>query len=418
MDKAILNSTNYLIEELSIYPLYSDNEDKIDIINLVQSLKIYESIFTNSITCEIVIADSLSLVESFPIISGERIVLYISKHDEIYYSLEFVITKISDYRYKNDVTKVYKLTCSTYENIRSLQNKVSRSFRNKRISSMISSIFNNYIKTDKNVNIEETKYSRSIIIPNYSPFRAINWLCSQAVSSEYNGASLLFYENKNGFYIRSLESIYNDDDVATYRVRFAKLNDSIVKDLFTIYQLSSGSMFDYIKSITNGIYSSRLCTYDPVRKKFKITGSKVNRNNLNRLSSYSHLYKSEINPDSTWMFYPTDTNRKENSYFSEKYPSQQPSYNVEMFKQKRISTLGELEYGIKFLIIIPGNFDIKAGDVIYLNIDSTIPNNYNSQDQIYSGRYIITSLKHNMVNDNYTIEAEIIKDGVEFQLDI
>ena len=48
-----------------------------------------------------------------------------------------------------------------------------------------------------------------MVIPNYSPFKAFNFLASRAVSAGQHavGSSFLFYETVKGFFFVSLETL-------------------------------------------------------------------------------------------------------------------------------------------------------------------------------------------------------------------
>jgi hypothetical protein len=67
--------------------------------------------------------------------------------------------------------------------------------------------------------IEETTGMSNLIMPKLRPFEAISWLSNYArpQSTGTVGADMLFFETKNGFNFRSLQSMYKDDVYATYK---------------------------------------------------------------------------------------------------------------------------------------------------------------------------------------------------------
>ena len=63
--------------------------------------------------------------------------------------------------------------------------------------------------TTKNLLVEPTKGIYSVSIPNWNPFKAINFLASRAISSNpySNGANFVFYETLKGYRFVSIETL-------------------------------------------------------------------------------------------------------------------------------------------------------------------------------------------------------------------
>ena len=77
---------------------------------------------------------------------------------------------------------------------------------------MVRSLYRQFFergRASKKIFIEPTKNPTNLIIPNYTPFKAFNFLAGRAVSAGKHavGSSFIFYENIRGFFFVSLETL-------------------------------------------------------------------------------------------------------------------------------------------------------------------------------------------------------------------
>ncbi len=68
---------------------------------------------------------------------------------------------------------------------------------------------------------------------------------------------------------------------------------------------------------------------------------------------------------------------------------------------------------IKLLIKVPGNFDLYAGKGINITMPATFRDGDKTPvDKRYSGRYLIASVKHGMVDNQLETELLLLRDAV------
>jgi len=221
------------------------------------------------------------------------------------------VTKLSDIVKLNEGITTYTLHLVSEEFIINLKSKVMKSSLNpgtlepQRISTIVKSLYTQFFKRGriaKKIFIEPTKNPTSLVIPNYPPFKAFNFLASRAVSAGQHavGSSFLFYETIKGFFFVSLETLMaggglgystvpGTDDFSPTELVFTAPEDP-VKETYVVqpkrmeakkddvknvaiemtavdsYQFSSN--FDVIQNLTKGMYSNRLLTHDLVRMKY------------------------------------------------------------------------------------------------------------------------------------------------------
>ena len=81
---------------------------------------------------------------------------------------------------------------------------------------------------------------------------------------------------------------------------------------------------------------------------------------------------------------------------------------------ERIALANSVRAGTKLQMTVKGQSWLQSGDVIEFDVQS-VENRENSggrPDPRYSGRYIITDIRHQVSNDEYIQTIECIKDGV------
>jgi hypothetical protein len=291
---------------------------------------IYEDMFTDCLTANIQIIDGIGLMESVPIIGEETITIkvktagikkqreplgsgpFTGSQSEGIIDLKFRVTKISDIIKLNEGTLTYKLSMISEEYILNLKQKVKKtsldpvSLEPRAVSDVVRSLYRQFFekgRVSKKIFIEPTKNPTNLIIPNYTPFKAFNFLASRAVSAGKHavGSSFVFYETVNGFFFVSLETLmagggtgYTEGEVVTaapgtprttelvytapeepvkevYVVRPKRTRDekdefkNIATEMVAVDDYTFSSNFDVLENLSKGMYTNTLLTHDLVR---------------------------------------------------------------------------------------------------------------------------------------------------------
>ena len=93
---------------------------------------------------------------------------------------------------------------------------------------------------------------------------------------------------------------------------------------------------------------------------------------------------------------------------------------VEEWLSQRISQRRQLET-VKVQFKASGDSSREVGDLIWFNFPSENPEDFvkggvNTPHKYFSGKFLITALRHKVTNDEYTISVEAIKDGYRSQI--
>ena len=291
-------------------------------------------------------------------------------------------------------------------------------------------------------NIEATQNTYSFIGNNRKPFYTIEWLCPKAITNSTQGASgigntngtnnsegkgtagFLFYENREGFNFKSVESL----------VRSTTLSDNQVKPVETyVYagQGSSGNPYnldentkinffhlnkttDVRKALTMGQYANLTIFYDSLEQKFSQIEYKLEE----QIEEDGKL-GGENEGDDKKLPVPKDLDQ----YISRLYTrvsdhgtlgigtdGLEASGRDPVDQAKAISRYNAL-FSQSLSIQVPCNTNLKVGDMIHVEFPTVNQGQSVDIDEGLSGNYLIARLNHHMQPNASFSSLNLIRDS-------
>lgn len=396
----------------------------IDVRHMVLSLNIFEDIFSPFITGSIVIKDALDLVNHFPLVGDETLNIILATpgftKKGSFIDNVFRIYKLADREMAGDRVVSYTLHFISVEAILDLNIKISRSYNNN-IGKLAEKVLEEYsLKPDSNrFQIEPTKNALSYVSNFWSPIKNLNYLADHAVTM--NGSpTFLFFENRNGLNFISLESLYNTKEVREFLQddysRDIKMDGSIRNielDYSRILNISIPFSFDYIRNIQNGTYSSTLITHDITTKNYSVHPFDMltDYTKDKRLNKYPLITKTLKHTPVSAMA----TIHKANAVMT----GNNDVSNSKYFQRRR--SLLQLAESCKIEITVLGRTDYTVGQKIKLSLNQNKPiektdTEKDYKDKMFSGYYIISSIRHNIGTSLHECTFELIKDSFDIDL--
>ena len=112
---------------------------------------------------------------------------------------------------------------------------------------------------------------RQCIIPNWTPYRAINWLAKRSNSAKNpQAANYVYYETLTGDFFRSLESLMSGKSNLIFTLEPAKVDpykaERFSGGVVPCEAIDIAHKPELIKNINRGCYASKLITHDIVTK--------------------------------------------------------------------------------------------------------------------------------------------------------
>lgn len=450
----MLKPGDVVIDEIT---LTSYTGFKTSLKGLFQNFVIYEDIFSNCMSGSITLVDSMNLVRHFPVIGAEELTIVYKTPfgNSPPVRLNFRTYKISVMvETQQQTTQMVRIEFISPHAIKSMQQKVSKSFRNMPISQMVESIFDEYLAREVQANPTETPYPsmvqntmqsfsggvssslvtkqnqkelirtiqethdfRSYVIPYWNPLYAINWLCHRArAKSNPTYCDYLFYENSDGHHFVPLSELKNGTTQFTYTnyppgfrdIHGDRMIESEMRNVFTATIKDAA---DKIKQQNTGMYASTMLTHDLTTKTFNTfsfdydksydeVGSHVEGNRLlpARKTDYGNAIYSHL------KYYPSTTY---NMAGLEKTVDHEETV---LYRQSLLSQINSTN----LILECHGDTNVKVGQVIeYIAIaKESMKNNDKYEDDYLKGRYLVTAIRHVINDRSHRMTLTISRDSL------
>ena len=450
MASGIQYAGEYTLEDVR---LFASSGNIIPLNGLTVSISLFENIFSPTMSGTITLLDANSIVSNLPIIGQEFLSFKIktaSITEEGTSVIDFTKNPFSvykiDQRIEGTNSELINLHFASPEMLRNLRTRVSKSYTNTIDNIAIDVIQNSrYINSKKDLFIEETVGVRKIISPNSNPFTFIQKLSSEAISKNNGSPFFLFYENKEGFNFRSLDSLYAQPITAEYNTGefyHQESSGTVVKNVLEEYSRPIShemvAVNDTVKNVRGGLLASDLITYDIYSKKYE----RKNFRYFNNFNDYGRLGNSPIyNTNFIDEFDNTVDNftnanihlhptSKNNGSDAQHYVLDPTAKNIKSLYSPngientllpRQSKFVELNKGVSLNVKVHGSTNISVGQIIQFN-KQTVGNANESGDfdPYYTGRYIISNLRHIFdlaPKKEHSIVMSLVKDGYEQELE-
>ena len=460
----VTKAGDYVLSERFLLTSYRQGIDDseplaIDVRQLISEIQIYEGINNFTLSGRLTLTDGASVLDDLPLTGHELLEfsLYtpgMSPEDTdspsgYNFTSEnghpMFVYKVLNIISPNQGTKIYTLEFCSREEIKSSQRKICRAFTGS-VDTIVSSILRKDLKSKKNYIFEPTKGVNKYVMPKLSPFKCINFMQKESISSNnVESSGYYFFETKNGFNFKSLEGMLSKGKrggeykkpVAKYTntpvIEGGKMFDKNAPNILKVYEFNILDRFNSLRNIREGVYASRLVTYNAFTKQFKEldfdyidsytkqkhTGQLKQSDISNPATSFMPIFNYEDGkpmssfPEGKYMFesstqgmHDTPQNVTDNSQ------SFGPP-DVENTLQKSISQK-EAYNSFKIEIKVPGNTGVSAGDII--SFETTTYAGHGAKetqiDPFLSGNYLVTKVGHLIHTNKHITILTCAKDSV------
>jgi len=373
---------------------------EIDIRNLMIEMNIFEDIFSNSISGHIILGDAVNLPETMPIIGEETLEISFASSDNgnfTYFDKTFDIYKMSDTSLEGDKAKTYILYFTSRGYTVNLNKRISRSY-NDYPHNIVTNIYEKTMGLDGDkIFVEASNHTKNLVIPNWSPFRTIDYLCQMSISRTFRTANYIFFENRIGHHFVSLDYLISRPSSQTliYQRANESIEDYNMNNVTTYFVDES---FDISKNSIHGMYGSTLITHDVIKKK-------IQTYEYEYIVDFNKNKHTEINPDKL-----THTRAGQTKTNIMLFPRNYANEFVDEWMQQRKSGIAQFANYV-LTVTMPGNTNQVAGNLVTFDVPSTQNSDKQTKDIYLAGNYIIAKLNHKLTPENYDMILELRKDS-------
>lgn len=436
--------------DVRTFKLITATGQVIDLKSVTIEFSVYQSLFEHYLQCDLVINDSLGLLNTINDIKdgvtqggfsgGDMLVVsYRSNDDSLPYKNHvFALYEMANRKRIEENSEAYFLSGISVEAYVSAGQKISRSYGGvggNDITSMIRSITDEFVysanakgvhsalkesvkfRVQKQNQFDATNGNHKFVIPNLTVDDTIDFLCKESDSDDHI-PYYVFYEDSKGFNFKNLGTLVSQESKETFTYapsNFSGVYKDKKKDDYTeatnIRSFEVISQSDFLGNLEAGLYQSRNIFIDPLRKNKREVVYKYD----DYISKFKKLQKfkiagDQIDGDPIVRMHTSRHDHENDSLFSEESPS------TKKFSEHLAQ--GEAYYSHIFNtqleVVIPGDSELDVGDVITLRIPpaSNVLDQVNVDDKYLSGKYLITKIRNKFLDGSESMSTvlECVKD--------
>ena len=428
-------ATDYQLDSLSL--ISSLQNGAVNMLPFMVELNLFEDIYSSTISGELVVSDALGLISNFRMNGTEflQVTLRKSTGDEHPIQRNYRIYKITNRTTnENNAYEIYTINFCSEEFLLAEQYRVSKAFKGTEISTIIEKILTNYVKVGikgtKPINIEKTRGVYDFILPNKKLFETINWLSTYALPENGEGADMLFFENRDGYYFKSLQTLYTLQPYQTYKFDPKNISKELDQQVSNVFNFEVLDFFDTLSGIANGTFANRLISINPLTRSYKLDNDfnyakyfnkTVSLNDSPAINDYQNRYGKTLYDSpppelevGTLRMSPENTDMKKNPFISQKIGSADTianDINIRKYMPNRVAQIALANY-TRIKITVAGDASLTVGKTIKFiafGMNGTLEREH---DPTYSGNYLITAVRHIIKNNSYITVLEMANDSV------
>jgi len=437
-----------------------------DLIPHLREINIYENLFSNALTANITLDEAINLSEKFPIVGEELVKFDISipgmtttlkDQTSLANPLPMYVHKTTNRKLTAPQSQSFSLELVSTAYMKNIHSRISKSYCDMKANRIAFDIWQNYLWEPQGGQFlsgvfEPCHRLEQCVIPNWTPYKAINWLASRA-NSYINPkcANYVFYETMFGSNFKSIDSMMQKESVLLFALEPAHTDPYKVEALVNkneplpVVKCDSIDLVhqpEMVKNINRGCYASTLITHDIVTKKITQHSYSLKKEwnktaHLNKISPVMFSPR-KLSLAKNVSFGPPSDNDKENKVISSGLnnfydsvvlfsPKHDKMYavnatheydnKVEDWRLQRNSQLTLFD-GTKFYVQCGGLPNLRVG--MCADIHMMSPEAYrkheHSRDNVLSGKCMITAIRHVITNiggnTEYKMILELCKDGI------
>ena len=414
-------------------------------------LDIFDDIENSAMQGELAIGD-MSNMQQFGTLIGQE---YLSLHIKVPtisgdwdYRKSFM--HINSYAKRDDANhaQMHTLHFISREFIQNHRISLSQSFTGSH-SDIVTQLMNDYIKTNKDMYVEPTSGVKKIVAPDINPFHLIEQCKREAISSQYNTSNFFFFETKEGYHFRSLESMFAQGTVQNYTLYPAgTLVDCGTEQLDELYEQCLNYNIAYedntVVQQQMGTFASKTMVHDIYNKRWETQVY----NYHDEFANEKHMNSFEDGKQDLPLYNTTPVDNDENnissfpvkSYFmpvSRKYPhldvdgshSLNGQHSLSAGKPNKVigqrsSRMMQIKMGKEVALTVHGNPLVSAGDTVNINFPIVGPVEIDNKkvDRFINGPHLVRRIRHNFdmhgaTKPQYTMYMSCVKDSMDEPLE-
>ena len=414
-----------------------ESGETVSLVNGFVQLYYHESILQDSIKVDFIFADTgntiegKSAMEGLPIVGTEDFTLeFADNNDE---KLTFgeadknmlIVNKVTP-REVDTAKSVITLNLVSEEFIKNDEGLSHVNVRmDGKISDHITNILENFLVTEKELDIEETANNYNFVGNNKKPYYTMNWLSKFGVPSQDGEsgktAGFFFFETSEGFKFKSIDALFAQEAKKRFIFNSSPDGQGEIPPGYDgkVLKQESDNRIDYQNKIRMGAYGTKLVVFNPFNCFYEVvpqTADEAEEGTTTAgeaLPEFNKKFKTPSEEENftrtTFMLVDTGT------LPSGKVEEQVEANEEENFEAQTVLNQGIRRYNQMFssqqTITIAGDFSLHAGDAIYVDTPSIQAETSDEVNKETGGLYIIADLCHYVSTKETYTKMNLVRDS-------
>ena len=398
--------------------------ETVDIKVLIGELVITESI--NSMFCvfDIVVVDGVGLLEKYAISGNEKIELELSKRDteggnDIFTTKHLAIIGVNEYARTTNESQAYKIQAVSETALHCSVKRLSKSV-NGSIGKIITDLYGeDAFNLPLNVVDGKKEGNYRFVLPNYTVTDTFAMLLAKA-QNKSSTTYHLFESLWGDMVLTSYDEIIKQSPVDTYKLMSFETENDLRQSAFDeirtkIKQIDSYLGLSHYESFKKGGIAARVFMNDISTKTFEKKDYNLLDEDLGRLDKdyiLSDTYTIAGKPVADLRQPKTYMVNKNTMAFTN---SENGQNRVDVSIAKKRFRY-ENQFAISHNVKLAGDTRLKAGSIVDITLPTPTDPKFLSevQDDYFSGKYFVSSVRHNIVyGGSYTADLSVRKDSID-----
>ena len=420
----------------------ADGTNTVDLRGGVVTFSYFENLFSPMITSQVLVANTgntvsgekgeiQSIYNGLPLRGGEIVNIKIQSNSENNIPLEFSQNNGNEL-YVASITNVlidagreaFTLNLVSREAITNETSRVGKKFPSSQsISDSVKDIVKEYLLSEKDIFVDKTENPYGFIGNLKKPFTILTWLASKSVPANVAGqsstAGYFFFETKEGFNFKSIDSLIATEPVSKEYIYTPKVidGDDPNKD-FKILEFATNRNQNLVENLERGAYCTYRMYYNPVDSTFTSP-----QQGIFKLSNYVDKVEN-LGSDFTIDLPPVDGKGKTIGDIPSRFMTGVLDFGTIEKKDKNslkknsdpmeYQSQSMMRYNILFtqqlVMTIPLNSNLSAGDLIRCKFAKITTDENKVPDDEQSGLYMIKELVHYYENKGSFTKLKLVRD--------
>jgi hypothetical protein len=383
-----------------------------DVRAIVNQLDYFESIYTTSASCNIVINDGSGFSQNANLKNGEDVEIGFGGRSGAQIKMKFEVAIVGDRMRVKDKQDMYTLTAVSSEMASDNAKAIDKPYKDMKLSDMVKQVHEIYTKDSKTIKKdlitnEESEGKQNYVGTGRNPTTVFRWAGKEAKSAKAKASNYVYYQDRDGYHFKTIASMLEGSEAMTFS--YALQNTGSGGDASKrIISFEQKQDFHGLDASDSGAESDHQYIYDPLTGKVdSVPGGKRQGQDSKTLNKNAIVEKDESK--GTEGSIGTKVIRfniahggvgkgagEKSKYIDSRSPKDAENKRTIGEHGAQSAIANQLE-NLVMNVLVPGNTTIKPGIKVKLQIPS---NQENNELDNRSGVFLVTSVRHIIYKDD------------------